>query len=440
MSAKVDRPPIAVPGGRLNRLARMGALVSRVAGGMIAEGARQMARGEKPRFNTMLMTPGNAHRVTEELARLRGAAMKVGQLLSMDAGDLIPPALTEILSRLRADAAPMPMSQLVSVLEQAWGPGWESHFSRFTFIPAAAASIGQVHTAISKSQTRLAIKVQYPGVKESIDSDVDNVATLLRLSGLLPASLDIGGLMQEAKRQLHAEANYLQEANWLNRYKTLLGPDSPVIMPSVEHRLTTDNVLAMSWVDGLPIEAVAREPQHLRNQVMSQLFALILQELFRFGAMQTDPNFANYLYQSATQQIVLLDFGATREIPAFMSAGYRDLMRAARRQDRSAMRDAAASIGYFNQAMTPSQMDRVMDLFQMACEPLCHAGNYDFAQATLHRRMHEAGMSLALDRDFWHTPPIDALFIHRKLAGTYLLAARLGACVNIGSVAAPYLD
>lgn len=180
-----------VPGGRWSRLARLGSLATGVAGGMLAEGARQFAQGKRPSVSDLLLTPANARRVTHQLAQMRGAAMKVGQLLSMDAGDLLPPELGDILARLRADARPMPMSQLVSVLNASWGEGWDRHFRQFSFSPVAAVSIGQVHLAQTIDGRHLAIKVQYPGVRQSIDSDIDNVASLLRISGLLPRGLDI---------------------------------------------------------------------------------------------------------------------------------------------------------------------------------------------------------------------------------------------------------
>jgi len=98
--------------------------------------------------------------------------MKLGQLLSMDAGDLLPPELAEILARLRAEATAMPMSQVVAVLGANWGEGWERRLQRFSFTPVAAASIGQVHLAQTRDGRDLAIKIQYPGVRRSIDSDV----------------------------------------------------------------------------------------------------------------------------------------------------------------------------------------------------------------------------------------------------------------------------
>ncbi|MFM8339498.1 MAG: AarF/ABC1/UbiB kinase family protein, partial [Fluviibacter sp.] len=109
-------------------------------------------------------------------------------------------------------------------------------------------------------------------------------------------------------------------------------------------------------------------------------------------------------------------------------------------KDRATMYEAAAEIGYLGLEMNQQQTDTVMDLFEMACEPLCQVGAYDFAASTLPKRMHDLGMTLALDRDFWHTPPIDALFLHRKLAGMYLLAARLSAKVDIGDLARKYFS
>jgi predicted unusual protein kinase regulating ubiquinone biosynthesis (AarF/ABC1/UbiB family) len=131
MSGKLK--PSAVPSGRWSRMAKLGSLAGGVAGNMLAEGARQFAQGKRPKINDLLLTPANARRVTEQLAQLRGAAMKVGQLMSMDAGEFLPPELAEILARLRANASPMPMSQVVSVLNANWGEGWDRHFQQFSF-------------------------------------------------------------------------------------------------------------------------------------------------------------------------------------------------------------------------------------------------------------------------------------------------------------------
>ena len=214
-----------VPAGRFARLGAFGQIAAGVAGGVVAEGARRLAQGERPSMADLLLTPANAARVTDQLSRLRGAAMKLGQMISLDAGDMLPPELTQILARLRESANIMPPAQLEKVLAASWGAGWRKRFRRFDARPVAAASIGQVHRAELPDGRVVAIKVQYPGVARSIDSDVDNVATLLKVSGLLPASLDVAPLLVEAKRQLHEEADYLREAA-ISRALEDLGVDS----------------------------------------------------------------------------------------------------------------------------------------------------------------------------------------------------------------------
>lgn len=424
----------AVPAGRLSRLARLGSLASGVAGGMLAEGARQLVQGRRPRVADLLLTPANARRVAEQLAQLRGAAMKVGQLLSMDAGELLPPELGEILARLRADARPMPMSQLVAVLNEHWGAGWDRHFRRFSFTPMAAASIGQVHAAEDQSGCRLAIKVQYPGVRRSIASDVDNVASLLRLSGLLPKSLDIQPLLDEAKRQLHEEADYRVEAAHLTHFHRLLGDRPEFLLPVVREELSNAHILTMSHVGGEAVESLRQAAQDERDRAVGLLFELLFRELFEFRLVQTDPNFANYRYDAASRQLILLDFGATRAYAPATIAAYRQLMHSAAAGDRAGIDAAAQAIGYFQADIRDDHRQAVLDIFAVATEPLRHDGPYDFGRSDLAARIRDAGMVLGFDRDFWHTPPADALFLHRKLGGLYLLAAKLGARVDVAGM------
>ncbi|MEI8168347.1 MAG: AarF/ABC1/UbiB kinase family protein [Rhodoferax sp.] len=432
-----EAPTSAVPSGRWSRLARLGSLATGVAGGMLAEGARQLAQGKRPRLGDLLLTPANARRVADQLAQLRGAAMKVGQLLSMDAGDLLPPELGEILARLRSDARAMPKSQVMAVLNTQWGDDWQRQFAQFSFTPIAAASIGQVHMAHTHDGRRLAIKIQYPGVRESIDSDVDNVATLLRLSGLLPQGLDIQPLLKDAKLQLHDEADYLREGAYLQRYAELLADAPEFLLPAMQPDLTTVSVLAMTFVGGVEVESLVQVAQAERDRVAGLLIHLLMRELFEFRLIQTDPNFANYRYDPRTRQLILLDFGATRPYPAALVKGFRQLMMGAMAQDREAMRSAALAIGYFNSSTLARHQEAVLDLFELATEPLLFEGDYDFSQSDLPRRIRDVGMALGLDRDFWHIPPADALFLHRKLGGLYLLAARLKARVNVRGLVLP---
>ncbi len=426
-----DAASLPVPVSRLSRLARLGSLASGIAAGMVGEGVRQLAGGQRPKIGDLLLTPANARRVADQLAHLRGAAMKVGQLLSMDAGDLLPPELREILARLRSDARPMPMSQLVAVLNAEWGDGWDRHFERFSFTPMAAASIGQVHAAQLKDGRQLAIKVQYPGVRQSIASDVDNVATLLRISGLLPRGIDFSPLLEEAKQQLQDEADYQREGALLARYGELLAGDGDFAIPALISQLSTASVLSMSHVAGTPVETLAAASQEERDRIMQRAFALFFRELFEFRLMQTDPNFANYRYDASSGRLGLLDFGATRSFPEVLVENYRQLLAAGMANDPEALERAAQAIGYFSVDVAPRHRQQVIDIFAMACEPLRFDGLYNFATSGLALRMRDLGLQLGRDRDFWHSPPIDAIMLHRKAAGLYLLAARLHARVNI---------
>ncbi|WP_420139886.1 ABC1 kinase family protein, partial [Sphingomonas sp.] len=348
-----------VPRGRLSRLSQFGRLAGGVAGGMLAEGARRLADGERPRLRDMMLTPGNVGRVAERLSHLRGAAMKLGQMISMDAGDMLPAELSAIMARLRDNAHHMPPAQLKQVLAEQWGKDWRTRFQRFDPSPIAAASIGQVHRAITQDGRELAIKVQYPGVRESIDADVDNVATLLRISGLLPAGLEIAPLLAEAKRQLAEEADYEREGAQMMRFNALLADTPDIVVPSLDREFTTDRVLAMTFLAGKPIETLETAAQAVRDTAMHRLITLVLREMFEFGIMQTDPNFANYRYQPDTGRLILLDFGAVRPVSPATARGYRNLLRAGLSQDAVAVRDAAVAAGFLGADAVTRHGDRI---------------------------------------------------------------------------------
>ena len=430
----------AVPSSRLGRLVRLGGMATGVAGNMLMAGAQQLAQGKRPKLSDLLLTPANALKITQQLSQMRGAAMKVGQLISMDAGDLLPPEMAAILARLRSDAHAMPQRQVQAVLTANWGARWQQRFASFSFTPVAAASIGQVHRATTQDGRDLAIKIQYPGVRKSISSDVDNVASLLRLSGLLPKSLDIAPLLLEAKRQLREEVDYLAEGAHLLRFNELLAGDPEYVVPVLHADFTTRNVLAMSYVSGVPVESMATAPQAERDRMLSLLVDLLFRELFEFGLMQTDPNFANYRYDPESQQLILLDFGATRSFTPAFGQAYKQLMSATMAGDRDAMARAGSGIGYFDGDTLAKHQTAVLDMFEMALEPLKLDGAFDFGTTDMAPRLREAGMALGMDRDFWHIPPIDALFLHRKLGGMFLLAARLKARVNVRQLVLPYLQ
>jgi predicted unusual protein kinase regulating ubiquinone biosynthesis (AarF/ABC1/UbiB family) len=267
-------------------------------------------------------------------------------------------------------------------------------------------------------------------VAKAISSDVDNVAILLKMSGLLPKHINIDPLLEEAKAQLLMEADYIQEAAFINEYRHVLS-DRVFVLPEVDSDLSTQSILVMNFIEGIPIDEVETLDQAIRNKVVASLIILFFDELFSYQLMQTDPNFANYLFQIDTGKIVLLDFGATRHIPPNISTGYLALINAGINNDESGMVNAARDIGFFQDDIDSAYLTQVLSLFRLACEPLVNDENYDFSASGLAQRIKEKGLLINSQQQQWHTPPIDAVFIHRKLAGLYLLAAKLKANINI---------
>ncbi len=432
-------PGLPVPSGRFARLARLGSTGAGVAGRVAAGGLAELGRGRRPHLRDLVLTPGNVRRVTGQLAEMRGAAMKLGQLLSMDAGEVLPPELAAIMARLRAGAEAMPPAQLRRVLDREWPPGWLGAFARFDVHPIAAASIGQVHRAVLKGGATLAIKVQYPGVADSIDSDVANVGALMRMSGLLPRGFDLAPYLAEARAQLHAETDYAAEGAHLARFGGLLEGDDRFAVPDFVGEWSTGLVLSMSFMPGDPIETVEHASQAIRDRVARNLVELTLHELFDFGWMQTDPNFANYRWDAEGGRIVLLDFGATRQITPEVADLHRRLLTAALDGDTGTLRALAEEVGVIGPDTSPAHADRLVAMAELACAELRRNEPLDIAALDLPRRMQAEALALAEDGLVPPPLPMDALHVQRKIAGMYLLAARLGARVPVRELVEAHL-
>ncbi|MDN3651467.1 AarF/ABC1/UbiB kinase family protein [Thalassotalea ponticola] len=426
-----------VPTTRLSRLSSLGGLVAKVASNVVIDGVKTWRNGESSSLQTLLVKPHNIRELADKLAHLRGAAMKVGQLISMDSNDLLGPELSHLLERLRSNGDAMTAKQLSSVLVDSWGANWLDSFSHFDLKPFACASIGQVHQAYLENGQKLAVKVQFPGVRDSIDSDIDNVLMLLKMSGFLPKHLAVNALVDEAKQQLMMEADYLSEAAFIEQFYNRID-DRRFIVPTVHKTLTNKDILVMDYIEGQTIDSMINEPQQVRDALVESLIGLFFKELFELKLMQTDPNFANYLYQHTTDRIALLDFGATRTISANISAGYQRLISAGKVNHRNVMIEAARDIGFFQQHLSEPYLQDIVELFTLACEPLSCSATYDFGRCDLALRIKAHGQNIQRQKEQWHTPPVDSLFIHRKLIGLYLLATQLKARVNVRKLFAPY--
>jgi predicted unusual protein kinase regulating ubiquinone biosynthesis (AarF/ABC1/UbiB family) len=440
--SRAKPPPASVPQSRFARFVRLGLAAGELALGGAVEGLRRMAMPSTGATGSALLSADNAKRLAARLARMRGAAMKLGQLVSMHGEDLLPAEFAQALAVLGAQAAPMPAAQLHRVLGREWGKGWRARLAHFDDEPVAAASIGQVHRARTRDGRELALKVQYPGVARSIAGDVDNAAALLRLFNLLPLDIDVSGIAAEAKRQLTQEADYLAEARFLERFAALVADEQALVVPRVHWDFTTARIMAMDYVEGVPLMALGAPgtPQSRRDQAGALLERLLFRELFEFGVMQTDPNFGNYLYQPAHDRIVLLDFGSTLAFDPDFVENYRRITRAVIARDRAAIARYAQAIGYLAPESPPERARATVDVIMLACEPLTHRGRYDFAASDLPARARELGFDLAVRQGLLRAPPPETMFLHRKLVGSFLVLARIGARVDARSLVLPFIQ
>jgi len=411
----------------------MGVTAGGMAMGGLAEGFRRATGKATGTATSVLLSGANATRLAKRLAHMRGAAMKLGQLLSMESSQVLPPEFAEALAVLRSSADVMPQTQVKRLLGREYGKGWEERFAELDYEPAASASIGQVHRAVASDGRVMALKIQYPGVAKSIDSDVDNLAMFLNMARLLPRELDVSDIIDEAKRQLRQEADYLTEAANLERYHELLADDDRFIIPRVHRDFSTKRVLAMDWIEGEPLEQLVREDvdQDIRDGIAVAIQDLTFRELYEFRFMQTDPNFGNYLYRHDDGRIALLDLGAAVEFPAEFVERYRRITRAILDNDRAGVAQQAAEIGYMRSSDSERHQQLVVDLIMMVCEPLRTDGAYDFGGSDLSARAAAAGLNIVFRSREYRNPPASTAVLHRKLGGSFLLCQRLRARVEV---------
>ena len=421
----------SLPHSRFGRFAKLGGLATSLAGNMLYEGSKTLLSGNKPVLSDLVLTAKNANKISEKLSEMRGAAMKVGQLLSMDVGYLLPKEVSEIFSRLRNDAHQMPMMQVADVMAESVGKHWQDHFKRFAFNPIASASIGQVHSADLKNGKHVAIKVQYPGVKESIDSDINNIAMLLNFFKMIPADVNIDPLIEDARQQLHAEADYKSEAAFLKEFGSYIENDDRFELAEVIEELSSDKILTTSFLDGMVVDKLYDKSNDIRQHVSSALLELALTEVFKFGIVQTDSNFANYLFSESSGKIQLLDFGATRRYSSLSRNQFMQLLNACLVSDKEAILDCAKQIGYTAADDDQSYQASIVDLLLTVTMPIRHEGLFDFRHSQLSQLMMEKLMKLRFEQRYTRLPPTDILFLHRKLGGLYLLLSHLGAKINV---------
>ncbi|XP_043931703.1 atypical kinase COQ8A, mitochondrial-like isoform X2 [Protopterus annectens] len=329
-----------VPATRLGRLANFGGLAVSIGIGAVVETVKSFKdehneKGEHGLPNASnYLSEANAERIVRTLCKVRGAALKMGQMLSMQDVDFISPTLQRIFERVRDSADFMPTKQMLKVLYSELGPDWRSKLEFFEERPFAAASIGQVHLAKVKDGHEVAMKIQYPGVAQSIDSDIRNLMAVLNLSSALPKGLFPEHAVAVMSQELALECDYLREAACANNFRELLKDDPFFYVPAVIDDLSSVRVLTTELVPGFPLDKAEGLDQDIRNKLCYKILELCIRELFEFRYMQTDPNWSNFFYNPDTGKVSLLDFGATRSFDKEFTDQYIEIIRAAADRDR----------------------------------------------------------------------------------------------------------
>jgi predicted unusual protein kinase regulating ubiquinone biosynthesis (AarF/ABC1/UbiB family) len=425
---------------KTSRLGRLGKLVG-VGGRMIGQSISSTILSK----SSLQTRVDQAKLLAQTLGELKGASMKFGQMLSIQGEHLLPPEVAEVLSKLQDSVPAFSSEKILKILQDELGDKMTN--LRFYPEPIAAASIGQVHRIDLMSgdrvQSKLVVKVQYPGIDLAVNSEVAVLRKVLQLfSKVYVGELEVDPLIEEIRALLLQEVDYEREGRFLKFFSESLEGDKRFIVPQYLPEFSTKRILCMSEEAGLSFKKYVSSsaPDSEKKEIGKSLFELYLKEVYTLRTVQTDPNFGNYLIKKdhGVAQVVLLDFGATKVYSEEMIRNYKRFVLALLEKDRPLAMDIADQMGLLSR----DESDEVKDLFYqmglLSVEPVMMYAGFEFGTSDLPQRLHKIGLQF-LRKVRKTSPPKDFIFLNRKVGGIYNLLRSLGVNESLRPLLDSYL-
>ena len=358
-----------IPKGRLRRSAKLGSAIggqaTRYAGTKAANVARSSEGAERRLEARHLET---AMKMASTLGDMKGVAMKMGQLASFVDTEFLPPEYAEIyqeqLAKLRTSAPAMPWEKVSKVLEDEYlGEPLTELFADFEHEAFAAASIGQVHLATIHDGRAVAVKIQYPGVAEALESDLRNAGMIMRLARAFAPGLDARAVAEELRLRVMEELDYEYEAQSQRTFARAYRGHPFIYVPDVLTRLSRRRVLVTEYVEGLGFEDVKSLPQEERDRFGEIVFRFSFGSIYHLQQFNADPHPGNYILMP-DGRVAFLDFGMTKRLDREQIELEQRAIDAATRHDPEALREALHDLGFVK---NPSKLDaeRLMEHVMM---------------------------------------------------------------------------